>query len=185
MQPLPRNSHRVESENSVAQGVVIDSRESCFSDRRLQHDAVTTQTHLEHGGLLNLIHQLESKLAAAAPGREREWFGRVLQDLRQLTLDFREHVESAGTSGGLFEEMRTAAPNLLSRVERLQQRQDGLLQQLKSWISQIDNHRKVDVPDFADIRRRTAAAIEEIRSIQAQENDLIFECFHTDLGVGD
>lgn len=153
--------------------------------RREQRESVTTRTQLEQGGLLGMVHQLEQKLASAAPGRERDWTHEVLFDLRRLRDSFREHVESAGREDGLFAELAHAVPNLLSRMERLQQRQEGLLHQLNSLISQIDNHRKVDVPDFSDIRRRTAAAIDEFRMIQALENDLLFECFGTDLGVGD
>ena len=153
--------------------------------RQGQRDSVTTQTQLEHGGLLGIMHRLEDKLATAAPWRERDWAREVLVELRNLRDVFREHVESAGGEDGLFRELAVAVPNWIRRMERLQQRQEGLLHQMNSLISQIDNHRKCDVPDFRDIRRRTAVVIDEVRAIQALENDLIFECFQTDLGVGD
>lgn len=35
------------------------------------------------------------------------------------------------------------------------------------------------------IRRFSWPTLHAIRGVQALENDLIFECFHTDLGVGD
>jgi hypothetical protein len=146
---------------------------------------VTTQTQLEHGGLLGAMHDLEKELATAAPGRERDWVNKVLVDLRRLRDSFRVHVESAGQEDGLFAEMAISVPRSIPRMERLQQRQEGLLHQMKSLISQIDNHGKCDIPDFSDIRRRAAAVLDEVRAIQALENDLIFECFQTDLGVGD
>jgi hypothetical protein len=163
----------------------VETRQQLDPQRQEQRESVTTQTQLEHGGLLGIVHPLEQKLATAAPGRERDWTHEVLVDLRRLRDIFREHVESAGSEDGLFAELAHAVPNWLPRMERLQQRQEGLLHQMNSLISQIDNHRKRDVPDFSDIRRRTAAAIDEVRTIQALENDLLFECFETDLGVGD
>lgn len=153
--------------------------------RQPQRDGVRSQTQNEHGGLVRIIHQLEAKLASAAPGRERLWAGDCLADLRLLRDLYHDHVESSGAKDGLFHELAVAAPHWSSRTERLQQRQDGLLHQMSALISQIDNHTKRDIPDFSDIRRRTAAVIDEVRTLQALENDLIFECFQTDLGVGD
>lgn len=163
----------------------LDMQRQLDPRRQPQRDGVRSQNQDEHGGLLRIIHQLEAKLAAAAPGRERLWAQECLADLRRLRDLYHDHVESAGAEDGLFHELAVAAPHWTSRMERLQQRQDGLLHQMKSLISQIDNHSRRDVPDFSDIRRRTAAVIDEIRAVQALENDLIFECFQTDLGVGD
>jgi hypothetical protein len=156
-------------------------------DPQRQHhcDRVASVTESEHDGLLRALHRLEEELAAAAPGREREWAQKVFVDLRSLRDAFRDHAQSAGSEEGLFHEMAIAVPNWLPRMDRLQQRQEGLLHQMNSLISQIDNHGKCDIPDFGDIRRRTAAVIDEVRTIQALENDLMFECFETDLGVGD
>lgn len=163
----------------------LDIQRQLDPRRQPQRDGVSSQTQDEHGGLLRIIHQLEAKLAAAAPGRERLWAGDCLADLRLLRNIFRKHVESAGAEDGLFRELTVAAPNWISRMERLQQRQDGLLHQMSALISQIGNHTQRDIPDFSDIRRRTAAVIDEVRAVQALENDLIFECFQADLGVGD
>lgn len=153
--------------------------------RQPQRDGVKSQNQDEHGGLLHIIHQLEAKLAAAAPGRERLWAQECLADLVRLRDLFHEHVESAGAANGLFHELTVAAPHWTSRIERLQQRQEGLLHQMKSLISQIHNHSRQDIPDFSDIRRRAAGVLDEFRTVQALENDLVFECFQTDLGVGD
>lgn len=163
----------------------LENKRELDPQRQGQRDGVTTQAHLEHGGLLEVMHKLEKNLANAAPGRERDWTHEVLVDLRRLRDSFRVHVDSAGQVDGLFAEMAISVPNSIARMERLQQRQEGLLHQMNSLISQIDNHGKCDIPDFSDIRRRTAAVIDEVRTIQALENDLIFECFQTDLGVGD
>lgn len=163
----------------------LDIQKQLDPKRQAQRDSVTSQTEIEHGGVLRVVHRLEEVLAAAAPGREREWAQEVVVDLRSLRDTFRDHVESAGGEDGLFHELGVAVPNWISRMERLQQRQDGLLHQMNSLISQIDNHGKRDIPDFSDIRRRTAAIIDDVRAVQALENDLLFECFQADLGVGD
>lgn len=153
--------------------------------RQSRRDEVKTRNSLEHGALLKAIHEVEERLVAAAPGRVRRWADLVLHDLRRLRDIYRQHVESTSRSDGLFCELGLTVPTWIRRMERLQQRQDGLLQQMNSLISQLGNHDGRDVPDFSDIRRRTAAVLDEVRAIQALENDLIFECFQTDLGVED
>lgn len=153
--------------------------------RQAQQDHVTNQNKAEHAELLKIIHQLESRLATAAPGRECHWTKQVMTDLRRLRDEFRQHVYSSGDCDGLFQELAFAMPNWIPRMERLQQRQEGLARRLDSLISQIDNHGPNDIPDFNEIRRRIADTIEEVRTVHALENDLIFECFHADLGVGD
>ena len=82
-----------------------------------------------------------------------------MSDLRRLCDNFREHVESSGGCDGLFQELALAMPNWIPRMERLQQRQEGLARRLDSLISQIDNHGPNDIPDFSEIRRRIADAI--------------------------
>ena len=153
--------------------------------RQAHQDNVTNQNKAEHAELLKIIHQLENKLATAAPGRECHWARQVMIDLRRLEDNFREHIESSGDCDGLFQELAFAMPNWIPRMERLQQRQEGLVRRLDSLISQIDNYGPNDIPDFGEIRRSIADAIEEVRTVHALENDLIFECFQTDLGVGD
>ena len=164
---------------------VVNERSSPDPGRQAQRDEVTTQTRLEHGNLLLAIHRLEEKVAAAAPGRERRWASDVIGDLRKLRDSMRVHVESSGSDDGLFRELEITVPTRVRRMERLQQRQDGLLQQMNALISQLENHDSRDVPDFSDIRGRIATIIDEVRTVQALENDLIYECFHTDIGVGD
>lgn len=154
-------------------------------ERQGHRDDVTNQNKAEHADLLKSIHDLEDKLRTAAPGRERDWTNQVMVQLRRLRDSFAQHVESSGEADGLFHELAFAMPNWIPRMERLQQRQEGLLRQFDSLIAQIDNYGLTDIPDFGEIRRRIAAVIEESRTVQALENDLIFESFQTDFGVGD
>lgn len=155
-----------------------------FNDQS-RGDRVTTENQRQHKAILNLIHLLEKKLARAAPGREHDWTSNVVCDLRSVRDAFNKHTKSAVQNGGLIEELQAANPNLIWRLDRLQQRQSSLIQQMNSLITQADNHGTCDTPDFAYIRNRTAAIIQEIRSLQAVENDLLFECFATDSGAGD
>jgi hypothetical protein len=164
---------------------LLETQTPLDPERQAQRDAVTDKTQVEHNSLLQAIHRLESKLAAAASGRERDWTDKVLVDLRCLRDIFRQHVESSGKSEGLFDELAIACPHWTPRMDRLQERQDALLLQLNSLISQVENHDRLDIPDFGDLRRRIGGVIGEVRTVQALENDLLFECFLRDLGVGD
>ena len=150
-----------------------------------RRDQLSTESQHGHGTILNLIHQLEQKLATAAPRREHQWASDVVKCLRSVRDAFSKHTKLAVQKGGLIEELQAANPNLIWRLDRLQQRQSSLVQQMNSLITQADNHGTSDIPDFAYIRSRAAAILQDIRSLQAVENDLLFECFETDLGVGD
>lgn len=153
------------------------------ADRTNERDEVKSQTRFEHSGLADIMHDLQSKLAIAAPGRKQSWLKQVLIELRRLREGFREHIQSAGERDGLFSELDLAAPHRIPQFRMLQRQQGLLLQEIDALISEIDHLGKV--PDFSNVRRRASALMLEVREIQALENDHILECFQTDLGVGD
>lgn len=164
---------------------LLETQSELDTQRQIQRDGVTTQTQLEHDGLLEAVLEVQKKLATVAPSRERDWAKDVLFNLHFLEKRFREHVESAGQEDGLFAELAISGPNWIPRIKRLKKRQERLLFEMNSLISQIDKHGTRDVLDFSDIWRRAAAIVNDVRTVQTLENDLIFECFETDLGVGD
>lgn len=146
---------------------------------------VASQTRQRHDALLEAMHRLEAALASAAPGREQAWNQRVAQRLGELLARLREHVQAADAPDGLLAVIDATRPTLVHRVDRLRRQHADLLQQAQSLHQQVQHHGDGEVPDFRDIRQRAMWLLNALRHHQAQETDLIFESFYTDIGVGD
>lgn len=143
------------------------------------------QTRNEYDALVEAIQRLETALASAAPGRERDWNERVVENLRAVANLLEEHVRSADAADGLLADIETTRPALLHRVERLRQEHRNLLQQTRALHRQIEHLGEGELPDFRDVRHRTTWLLNYLRHHQAIEADLIFEAFCRDVGVGD
>jgi hypothetical protein len=147
-------------------------------------ETLAQQNRDEQDALLAAMHQLEAALATAAPGREEAWNRAVIEKLRGVADSLAEHVASAEAPDGLLAEIDTR-PNLGRRVERLRREHTDVLQQARALQRQVEQAGENDVPDFQDIRQRSAWLLNALRHHQALENDLIFESFYTDFGLVD
>src|SRR5262245_61907049 len=92
------------------------------------------QTRAEHDALLEAMHRLEAALAAAAPGREREWNSRAFAALRTVHKALETHIASAEGPQGLFAELDLTRPALVRRVERLRHDHFDLLQRAEGLL---------------------------------------------------
>ncbi len=154
---------------------------------------LSRETRGEHDALLVAMHRLEAGLAAAAPGREEAWSGRVQGDLCLVHEALARHVASAEVANGLFPEIDLSRPTMVRRVERLRREHADLLQQASAlqrqveqlWCVEWTTEAVDERPNSADIRQRAAQLLDALRHHQAHEADLIFETFCTDLGAGD
>ena len=142
------------------------------------------QTRDQHDDMLRGMHVLEAALASAAPGREQAWNEGVTEALRVVASALAQHVACTEAPDGLFAEI-DLRPTLLNRVERLRREHSDLLQQAQALQWRVEHYTADDVPNFQDIRQRAAWLLTALRHHQAQETDLIFESFYTDLGVVD
>lgn len=143
-------------------------------------------TREEHDALLVAIHRLEAALAAAAPGREHEWGARVRDDLRLVQEALERHITSAESLDGLFAEI-DLNPHMTGRVEQLRKDHAKLLRQVSDLQEEVEQFWCVEwtTPDFGAVRKHAADLLRALRKHQAQEADLIFETFYTDIGAGD
>jgi hypothetical protein len=159
----------------------------------LRQATLSRETRGAHDALLVAMHQLEAALAAAAPGREQAWSARVQGDLRMVQEALARHVASAEAPDGLLAEIDLTRPAVVRRVERLRREHADLLQQAgdlrrqveQLWCVEWTTEGAGERADAADIRRQAARLLDALRSHQAQEADLIFETFYTDIGAGD
>ncbi len=148
-----------------------------------QRDWLSRRTRGEHDFLLEAMHRLEAALASPAPGREGPWSGRVGHELRPVRDYLRAHVESAEGAEGLCRELAAAQPELGYRVEQLRIEHAKLLEMGSALARSVEPAEAL--ADFSSIRQHAADLLAAIRSHYAREVDLIYECFCTDIGVGD
>ena len=148
-------------------------------------EALAQQTHREHHALLEAIHQLETALASAAPGREQDWNYRVIETLKAVADLLAQHVSAAEAPEGLLAEIDTMRPTLLHRVGRLRREHADLLQQTDALRQHVEDYRDEETPNFQEIRHRATWLLNALRHHQAAETDLIFESFWTDIGTVD
>jgi len=148
-----------------------------------QQQSVSQQTRTEHGNLLIAMHRLEAALGSPAPGREDNWEQRVARELKLLADIWRHHVASAECDCGLYSELFAARPEVALRIDELRNEHKCL----EEFITSLSRSllREVPVVEFAATRKYAAELLTGLRSHHAKEVDLIFECFWTDLGVGD
>lgn len=148
-----------------------------------QHDWLSRRTRGEHDALLEAMHRLEAALASPAPGREGLWSGRVAHELRPVRDCLRSHVDSAEGAEGLCRELAAARPELGYRVEQLRMEHAKLLEMASALARSLEPAQ--NLADFSSIRQHAADLLATIRSHYAREVDLVYECFCTDIGVGD
>lgn len=144
---------------------------------------LSKRTRAEHDDLLVAMHHLEAALASPAPGREEGWANRVASALPRVCELLRTHVESAEEGDGLCAELLSARPELGYRIEQLRTEHARLLDQAAALGSVVQ--KGAESAGFADVRQEAASLLAAIRRHHANEVDLIYECFCTDIGVGD
>jgi hemerythrin-like domain-containing protein len=155
------------------------------STEQARREALAQQTRGEHDALLDAIHQLEAALASAAPGREQDWRHQVDQTLLGVADLLHQHVSAAEAPDGILAEIDTLRPTSGSRVKRLRQEHDDLLQRIQALRQHVASMGDEETPNFHDIRQRATWVLNALRHHQAVETDLIFETFWTDIGTVD
>ncbi len=114
-------------------------------------------------------------------GREQPWNDRVQDHLTGIREALQVHVCSAEGERGLFTEIDLPRPTLVRRVERLRRQYHNLVRQAEALAERVNGM----AADFAEVRQQAAKLLAALRHHQAQEADLIFESFFTDIGSGD
>jgi hemerythrin-like domain-containing protein len=155
------------------------------STEQTRREALAQQNRGEHDALLDAIHQLEAALASAAPGREQDWRHQVDQTLLGVADLLHQHVSAAEASDGILAEIDKLRPMSWSRVKRLRQEHDDLLQSTQALRQHVAFIGDGETPNFQDIRQRATWVLNALRHHQAVETDLIFETFWTDIGTVD
>ena len=131
----------------------------------------------DHDRTLTAMHELESALDAAAPGRESSWRAAVLAALTVLDEATDDEYANAAKPDSLLSDMKRTQPRLRTRVRGLRTQYAHLRQAITSMRTELDKPDD-DGTDYADIRQRLAWLLTALRHQRARESDLIYEAYY-------
>jgi len=135
---------------------------------------------------LATVHELESALAAPAPGNESTWLDEVRGALAVLDDATREEDANAARPDSLLSDIKRNQPILASRIRGVRSQYQHVRDTISALRSDLDRHQdEHDRVDYSDIRQRVAWILDSLRHQRARESDLIYEAyyaaFHADL----
>ena len=96
-----------------------------------------------------------------------------------------EEKQAVCGSSGLFENIRSDEPRLAAETLRIasQYRElDDSIKQLEQYVAPTEGPESLD---FNQWRQQIADLTARYRKLRAQEADLIFDAYSTDIGAGD
>ena len=134
---------------------------------------------------LDAMRRLEETLAAAATGRERAWLDVVYEALQRLDEALAQQTENADDPQSALSEIERIEPRLAFKVQKLRKKYHQLKQRTTELLAELDPARQEQTPDYAEIRQQLEELLTSLRNYRAGENDLFFEAYETDVGVGD
>ena len=118
--------------------------------------------------------------AVAAAGPEDSWVEGLRVALIGLVADFRKHIDTAGSSGGMSYTVVTAAPRLSHAVDDLTRERLEMLGLIESLLAAV---RAPDAAASVDqLRRRGVALLERLAGHRQRGSDLLHEADQDDMG---
>jgi len=146
-----------------------------------QNRSARQSAHQDRVQIVDLMHDLESALAAPSVTRIEAWTRRVADQLGKLQTALHASREEIHSNRGLFAEIVAECPWLLPRVEKLK----PLYQKLEQQIVELQRELDPSNPNVDQLRHQLGQMLNSLRNVQATETELIFEAIGLDLGVGD
>jgi septal ring factor EnvC (AmiA/AmiB activator) len=140
-----------------------------------QRDALGTRG-VDQDRTLDAIHELESALGAAAPGREPAWRRDVLAALVVLDESTTQEQRNAEEPDSLLSDIARTQSRLRSRVRGVRAQYKQLRETITSLRRELAaEERNID---FADLRQRLAWLLTALRHQRARESDLLYEAYY-------
>jgi iron-sulfur cluster repair protein YtfE (RIC family) len=137
----------------------------------------------EHRECMQYIVAVEACLDRR-PGDSGRWIGRLLEHLPGLARTMREHFE-AEEHGALFTDLPARNPMVHVRLATLKEEHPRLQREVERIIEIIGGLGEPELYELREINARIQLFIARLRRHEATENELIFEAYWDDYGVGD
>jgi hypothetical protein len=122
------------------------------------------------------VHELESALASAAPGRESAWRDSVRAALDVLGVAAAEEEGNAARPDSLLSDIARSQPRLRHRVHGLRAQYRQVRDTIAALRPELDRE-PADL-EVADLRQRLAWLLTALRHQRARESDLIYEAYY-------
>ena len=126
---------------------------------------------------LSAMHDLESALASAAPGRESDWRAAVLDALDVLEAAAEEEADNSDQPDSLLSDIALHQARLRNRVRALRLQYHQVRDAIESLRHELGESDEQAV-DFADVRQRLGSVLAALRHQRARESDLIYEAYY-------
>jgi hypothetical protein len=126
---------------------------------------------------LDAMHQLESALESAGPGREGSWRDDVIAALAVLDESTTQESENASQPDSLLSDIGRTQPRLRNRVRGVRIQYQQLRDRIRSLRRELEESGGLD-PDVADLRQRLGSVLTALRHQRGRESDLIYEAYY-------
>jgi Hemerythrin HHE cation binding domain len=149
----------------------------------MSEDAVTTSDDLSavrahRIRLRQAAQELEAALAAPLMGRPDGWVEQVAPAVHRLREAFTAHVSTTEGRGGLFDQIRTDAPRLVTVLTRLRREHGQIAGELAAAAGELDTEETT----LEGVRERLTIALSVLSRHRQRGADLLYEAYQVDLG---
>lgn len=135
----------------------------------------------EHRELVRHVSELDD-LAAAAAGAD--WGVELGRKAAAVTEHLKHHF-SGDAEGTFFADVAKRAPHLIGKLTGLTAEHAQILKEFREVAEQATALDGNDMAAASRLATRTRRVVATLRRHEAEENELIFNAFWDDLGVGD
>jgi Hemerythrin HHE cation binding domain len=129
--------------------------------------------------LREAAQELEAALAAPLTGRLDGWARQVRPAVQRIRDAFAAHVSFTEGRGGLFDQIRTDAPRLVTALARLHREHGEIIAGLAAAEEQLEAGGEAGM---ARVREQLTAALTALSLHRQRGADLLYEAYQVDLG---
>lgn len=137
----------------------------------------------EHREVVQHVSELDAWAEPNTP-RDEKW-GPELSRRASIVIEHLKHHFSGEAEGSLFADIAKHAPHLMGKLTALTAEHREILAEFRQVAEHASALGPGDVKTAARIGVRARRAVAKLRRHEAEENELIFNTYWDDLGVGD
>lgn len=133
---------------------------------------------------------LERSIAAASPGRHRDWAAGVEGVLAEMVAVLHDHVTETEGEDGLFERVGVDAPRLTHAIDVLREDHERIAAAVTDLRAQVEEVRAAaGTAEAAGSVERVRSEALDLFAVLARHRhrgaDLLYEAYSVDVGTGD